>query len=69
MLSRTKYVLSGEDGVAFLEVAIIILIVCYIVFRLLLLMNSIISLQTTRNAYTSSTGWFRSHDTTGIQKE
>lgn len=69
MLSRAKHVLEGEDGVVFLEVTIIILIVCYIVFRLLVLMNSIISLQTTRNAYTSSTGWFRSHDITGIQKK
>ena len=69
MLSRAKHVLNGEDGVVFLEVAIIIVVVCYVVFRLLVMMNSIISLQTTRNAYTSSTGWFRSHDTTGIQKK
>lgn len=68
MLSRVKHVLNGEDGVVFLEVAVLICIVCFIVFRLLVLMNSVIELQTTKNAYTSSTGWFRSHDLTGIQK-
>lgn len=69
MLSRVKYVITGEDGTVFLEAAVIIIIICYIVFRLLFLLNSVIALQTTRNAYTSSTGWFRSYDITGIQQK
>lgn len=64
--NRIKQALTGESGSVVLEAAIIIAVVCYITVNLLILMNSYIELQVTKNGYTSSTGWFRSHDVNGI---
>lgn len=59
--NRIWNVIHGEDGFASLEIAIIIVVVCYITFRVLVFFNSLLALQITRNEYTSSTGWIRNY--------
>lgn len=59
--NRIRYVITGEAGLASLEIAVIIVAVCLITFRLLVFFNSLVELQTARNEYTASTGWIRNY--------
>lgn len=66
IIKRAKHTLSGEDGMFILEAAIVCIVVCLLTAYLLQLLGVVINFGTTRNGWTSSTGWFRSSDVTGI---
>lgn len=66
IMQRTKFVLSGEDGMVLLEAVIICCAVCFLTAYLLKLLYVVMDFGVIRNGWTSSTGWFRTTDTTGI---
>lgn len=66
IITRSKYVLSGEEGSIILEAAVVIFVVCLLTAYLLRFLGVVIDFGKIRNGWTSSTGWFRSGDISGI---
>lgn len=66
LIQKTKHVLAGENAYLILEAAIICFVVCIGTIYLLDLAAAVIRLGIIRNGWTSSTGWFRTRNTTGI---
>lgn len=66
LLRKIKERLCDEKGATLLEAAAICVVVCIITAYLLRLLGVVTDMGVLRNGWTSSTGWFKSSDITGI---
>ena len=58
--------MRDESGASFLEAVIYCVVVCVITAYLMNLMGVVLNMGELRNSFTSSTGWFKTSDITGI---
>lgn len=67
MIRRINYVLNNEEGSLLLEQIVIISVLLLIASVLMILVFHFHSLSETQSGYTTSTGWFRTENTTNMK--
>ena len=67
MIRRINYVLNNEEGSLLLEQMVITSVLILIAGALMILIFHFHSLTETQSGYTTSTGWFRTENTTNMK--
>lgn len=66
-MNRLKKVLCNEEGSILLEQVVLIGILIFIITVLLILVFRMKAMTTEQSGYSTTTGWFRTENTTGMR--
>ena len=68
MLQRFNYVFNNENGAGNLEAVVLIAVLMVISSVLMIFLDRVLEFSKSRVGYSTTTGWFRTEDTTGIKE-
>ena len=66
MISRFKTAFCNESGAGVLEAVVLIAVFMVIASGLMVFLHQVLEFSKTRVGYSTTTGWFRTEDTTGM---